>query len=68
MQESGEPDLISEIATANSDDVIPFGTATVTEPFSDIDDLKSVAGLDIENAKRAALILNKKDRDRESRI
>jgi polar amino acid transport system substrate-binding protein len=45
---------------AGTGEVLRFGTASVTEPFSFVDGSQQVVGLDIEIAARVAQRLNRK--------
>ncbi|MCK9331355.1 MAG: transporter substrate-binding domain-containing protein [Candidatus Cloacimonetes bacterium] len=59
LPEIGNPAPMPEFHYA-SDDVIRFGTSSVTEPFSFVDKNGQVVGLDIEIANYIAMKLNKK--------
>lgn len=56
---TGAPQPMPEIATPGTE-VLRFGTAAVTEPFSFIDGSQKVVGLDVEIAARTAARLGKR--------
>lgn len=59
LPDEGPPKPMPEIATG-SGEVLRFGTAAVTEPFSFVDASRRIVGLDIEIASRVALGTNRK--------
>lgn len=56
----GEPAPMPAFAPVESDEILRFGTAATTEPFSFVDGNREVVGLDIELAHHIARRLGKK--------